>query len=124
MKSFLTGMGVLMCCAGYVACTSEQAPKPGTSVSCESTVVTSARIYAIIQQNCTNRSCHPGGSSPLVADFSTLAKLKTYINANGSNWRLRVTGATADMPQALGYPPLSQATRDSIACWVDKGMPD
>src|SRR5687768_14431933 len=61
MKSFLTGLGIMMICAGYVACTSEQAPKPGTTVSCENTVVTSARIYAIVQQNCTNRSCHPGG---------------------------------------------------------------
>ena len=124
MKSFLAGLGAVMLCAGYAACTSEQAPKPGVAVNCESTVVTSARIYAIVQQNCTNRSCHPGGSSPIIADFSSLAKLKSYINANGSSWRQRVTDPAADMPQAVGYPALPRAVRDSIACWVNKGMPD
>lgn len=124
MKSFVTGLGVMLICTGYVACTSEKAPEPGTTVSCENTVVTSARIYAIVQQNCTNRSCHPGGSSPLIADFSTLAKLKSYIATNGTSWRLRVTGPSADMPQFTGYPPLTRATRDSIACWVEKGMPE
>ncbi|RPE14000.1 hypothetical protein EGT74_10955 [Chitinophaga lutea] len=124
MKSFLTGLAVLLTCAGYVACTSEQAPKPGTSVNCATTVVTSARIYAIVQQNCTNRNCHPGSGAPLNADFSSLAKLKSYISNNGTSWRARVTDLTADMPQFMGYPALSRATRDSIACWVNKGMPD
>lgn len=124
MKSFLTGLGIMMICAGYVACTSEKAPQPGTTVSCENTVVTSARIYAIVQQNCTNRSCHPGGSSPLNADFSSLAKLKNYITTNGTTWRQRVTDAAADMPQSVGYPALPRPVRDSIACWVNKGMPD
>lgn len=110
--------------AGYTACTSEQAPKPASEVNCESTVVTSARIYAIVQQNCTNRGCHPGGSSPINADFSSLAKLKSYINVNGSSWRQRVTDPAADMPQSVGYPSLPRAVRDSIACWVNKGMPD
>lgn len=86
--------------------------------------ITSARIYAIVQTNCTNRSCHPGGGSPVVADFSSLAKLKAYIGSNGSTFRTRVTGPNADMPQSMGFPALPGAVRDSIACWMDKGMPD
>ncbi len=124
MKSFLTGLAVVVTCVGYVACTSEQAPKPATSVDCATTVVTGSRIYAIIQQNCTNRSCHPAGGAPLAADFSTPAKLKNYIANHGSSWNARVTGLSADMPQSVGYPALSRATRDSIACWVNKGMPE
>lgn len=124
MKSFLNGLGVVILCAGYAACTSEQAPKPDSTVDCATTVVTSARIYQIVQQNCTNRSCHPGGGAPLIADFSSLAKLKSYINGNTNSWRIRVTDLNADMPQSQGYPALSRLTRDSIACWVNKGMPD
>ena len=124
MKSFLTGFGVVLICIGYAACTSEQAPKPGSSVNCATTDVKSARIYEIIQQNCTNRSCHPGGGAPIIADLSSLAKLKSYITANGNSWRLRVTDLNADMPQSQSYPALPRAVRDSIACWVNKGMPD
>lgn len=124
MKSFLTGLSVVLICAGYAACTSEQAPKPGNTVDCDNTVVTSARIYQIVQQNCTNRSCHPGGGAPIVADFSSLAKLKSYISSNTNSWRLRVTDLNADMPQSQSYPALPRAVRDSIACWVNKGMPD
>ncbi|WP_341834403.1 hypothetical protein WJU16_15530 [Chitinophaga pollutisoli] len=106
------------------ACTSEQAPEPSASADCASVNVTTTRIYEIVQQNCTNRNCHPGGSSPLISDFSTPAKLKNYISANGENWMFRVTHSNADMPQSQGYPALSRAVRDSIACWVNKGMPD
>lgn len=106
------------------ACTSEQAPEPTANTDCATINVTTSRIYEIVQQNCTNRSCHPGTGSPLIADFSTAAKLKNYISANGASWNFRVTGSGADMPQSQGYPALSGAVRDSIACWVSKGMPD
>ncbi len=87
--------------------------------------ITSARMYAIIQENCTNHvpairiwlSC-------CCADFSTLAKLKTYVNGNEAMFRLAGNGPNADMPQVMAYPALSRATRDSIACWTGKGMPD
>lgn len=105
------------------SCKSEKAPPREEIESCDTAVITSARIYAIIQQNCTDRACHPGGSSPSYADFSTLDLLKTYIRANGTTFEARVTGAEADMPQYSGYPPLSGSVRDSIACWIKKGMP-
>jgi hypothetical protein len=123
MKSILTGLGFMLCCAYIWSCSSEKGPEPLNS-ACENMSITSARVYAIVQTNCSNRGCHPGGSSPGVADFSSLAKLKTYISSNGSTFRTRVTGPNADMPQALGFPALSTAVKDSIACWVDKGMPD
>lgn len=124
MRKLLMAMGVILCCAYVWSCTSEQAPQPQTVSKCDTLNVTSARVYAIVQQNCTNRSCHPGGGAPAVADFSTLAKLKTYISANGSAFRARVTGPMADMPEFMGFPALPRAVRDSIGCWVEKGMPD
>lgn len=123
MRSILTGLGVILCCAYVWSCSSEKGPEP-SNAACDTVMVTSARIYAIIQANCTNQNCHPGGGAPVVADFSTLAKFKSYISSNSANFKLRVTSANADMPQSQGFPPLPQAVRDSIACWVDKGMPD
>ncbi|MFD2890081.1 hypothetical protein [Chitinophaga cymbidii] len=123
MKSILTGLGLMLCCAYVCSCSSEKAPEPSNS-ACDTMVINSARIYAVIQMNCTNHSCHPGGGAPVVADFSSLAKLKSYINANHSTFALRVTGPNADMPQSQSFPALPRAVRDSIACWVEKGMPD
>jgi len=123
MKQLLINL-VILTGVSLAACTSEQAPEPVTPSACASVDVKSARIYTIVQQNCTNRSCHPGSGSPLLADFSTLAKLKSYINANGASWTLRVTSQNADMPQSQSFPALPRAVRDSIACWVSNGMPD
>lgn len=123
MRSFLTGLGFILCCAYAWSCSSEKAPEP-SNTACDTMMVTSARIYAIIQASCTNFNCHPGGGSPVVADFSSLAELKSYIGSHGADFRLRVTSANADMPQSQGFPPLSRAVRDSIACWMEKGMPD
>src|ERR1043165_9541096 len=121
MKRLLINLIFLTGCS-LAACTSEQAPEPATPSACGSVDIKSARVYTIIQENCTNRSCHPGTGSPLLAAFSTLAKLKSYITANGASWALRVTSQNADMPQSQSFPPLSRATRDSIACWVNNGM--
>ncbi|MGN6511490.1 MAG: hypothetical protein ACTHLD_18635 [Chitinophaga sp.] len=123
MKQLLINL-VILTGISLAACTSEQAPEPVTPSNCASVDVKSARIYTIVQENCTNRSCHPGSGSPLLADFSTLAKLKSYISANGASWTLRVTSQNADMPQSQSFPALPRAVRDSIACWVSNGMPD
>ncbi len=117
--------GMLLLWLVYSACTSEQAPKPeDKNFACDTAVITSARIYTIIQQKCTNFGCHPGGGSPVGANFGTLASLKAYITLNGGTFAERVTSVNADMPQSQGFPELPRAVRDSIACWISKGMPD
>lgn len=123
MKVFILSFLLAM----LVACTNKEAPQPagaGSSVNCGTANITSAYAFAVIQTNCSNRACHPGGNSPEVADFSTLAKLKAYVNSRKSIFELRVTSAQADMPQSQTYPPLSRGMRDSLACWIAKGMPD
>ncbi|MCK7559105.1 hypothetical protein MKQ70_30680 [Chitinophaga sedimenti] len=117
--------GILLLWLVYSACTSEQAPKPGASVvACDTAHITSGRMYTLIQQHCTNFNCHPGGGAPARANFGTLASLKTFINNNRSLFADKVTGPTADMPQSQGFPALSREVRDSIACWINNGMPD
>ncbi|UYQ93213.1 hypothetical protein MKQ68_24325 [Chitinophaga horti] len=117
--------GLLLLWVIYSACTADKAPKPEAPiVACDTATITSARIYAIVQQNCTNYACHPGGGAPSAANFSSQANLKAYINANKGLFAARVTAANADMPQSQGFPALPRAVRDSIACWISKGMPD
>jgi hypothetical protein len=116
-----------MMLATLAACSNKEAAKPsgdGSSLDCDKATITAAYAFAAIQTKCSNRACHPGGNSPAVADFSTLVKLKAYINANQSTFALRVTSAQADMPQSQTYPPLTKGMRDSLACWISKGMPD
>lgn len=114
-----------MACLLLAACKNEQAPAPVSGgVDCDAAHITTATVFAIIQANCTSRGCHPGGNSPALADFSTEAKLKTFINANRTVFEARVTGPQADMPQSMSFPALSQGMKDSIACWIAKGLPD
>jgi hypothetical protein len=123
MMKYLSGM--LLLWLVYSACTSEQAPKPeDKNFACDTAVITSPRMFAVIQRNCTVFGCHPGSNSPIAANFSSLANLKSYINDNGGTFAERVTGPNADMPQSQGMPELPKAVRDSIACWISKGMPD
>ncbi|RAJ04106.1 hypothetical protein LX64_02984 [Chitinophaga skermanii] len=114
----------LLCSMVIYACTNTEAPEPAKPLTaCDSADIRAARIYEIISTSCVNRSCHPGGGTPARADFSSLQKLENYITANPSFFATRVTSATADMPQIMGYQPLSAAVKDSIACWISKGMP-
>lgn len=107
------------------ACKNEQAPSPVSGgVNCDVAKITTSYALAAIQTNCTNRGCHPGGNSPVVADFSTATTLKAYINTHRSTFELRATGSLADMPQSQGFPALSQGMKDSIACWIAHGLPD
>lgn len=114
-----------MACVLLAACKNEQAPAPVSGgLDCDAAHITTATVFATIQANCTSRGCHPGGFSPAVADFSTEAKLKAYINTNRAVFEARVTGPQADMPQSMSFPALSQGLKDSIACWIAKGLPD
>ncbi|MVT06687.1 hypothetical protein [Chitinophaga tropicalis] len=105
-------------------CTAEQAPAPDPGVqptACDTSKITSAYIMTTVGANCTNGRCHKGTGNFVVSDFSTLEKLKTYLSANTALFRERVTGPNADMPPR---GKLSQGMRDSIDCWISKGMPE
>lgn len=108
------------------SCTAEKAPAPdtGSVTACDTAKISSGYVIAAIQTNCTSRSCHPGGNSPAVADFSTPEKLRSYINGHEELFRERVTGPQADMPQSQLFPALRSSMRDSIGCWISNGMPD
>jgi hypothetical protein len=109
----------------FVACKNEQAPAPVSGgVNCDVAKITTPYVLAAMQANCTSRNCHPRGNSTTLANFTTAEKLKAYINTNRAVYELRVTSPQADMPQAMGYPPLSQGMKDSIACWIAHGLPD
>lgn len=106
------------------SCTAEQAPAPEpgiTPTACDTAVITSAYIMTTISTSCTNGACHKGTGNFVVSDFSTLEKLKTYLNGNEALFRERVTGPNADMPPR---GKLSEGKRDSINCWLNHGMPD
>jgi hypothetical protein len=106
------------------SCTAEEAPAPDPGIpktACDTAVITSAYVMTTISARCTNGACHKGTGNFVVSDFSTLPKLKTYLSANESLFRERVTSANADMPPR---GKLSQGMRDSIDCWLNHGMPD
>ncbi|MCW3462872.1 hypothetical protein [Chitinophaga nivalis] len=113
-------------CLWLTACKNEQAPAPvlpvDTTFRCEKARVTTAYVFEALQVNCTSRKCHPG-RGPVAADFSTPEKLKTYISNSRAVFEARVTGPQANMPPSR-FPPLTKGMKDSIACWISKGMPD
>jgi hypothetical protein len=115
---------ILTGCCWLFACKNEEAPKPATGeFDCSTAKITSSYAVALLQTNCSNRGCHPGGGPPN-ANFSTAANIKAYVTANAATFAARVTGPNADMPQSKGFPALSQAAKDSLACWINHGMPD
>ncbi|WP_113615613.1 hypothetical protein [Chitinophaga flava] len=111
--------------SGFVlaaACKNEQAVAPASvdgKFDCNVALVTTSYVYNVVTANCTSRGCHRAGGS----DFSTADKLKSYISASRAVFTQRVTSAQATMPPSR-FPALSQGTKDSIACWIEKGMPD
>lgn len=124
-KPMKTALAPLVLMLFVYSCTAEQAPKPDPGIApnaCDTAVITSAYIMTTISSKCTNGACHKGTGNFVVSDFSTLAKLKTYLNANEALFRERVTGPNADMPPR--GEKFSQGTRDSINCWLSHGMPE
>jgi hypothetical protein len=120
MKTYLL-LITLLTVAVY-SCTNKEAIAPDSGPQtgdCDSKQIPAAYVYGIIQSNCTR--CHSGSTAPAGADFSTLEKFRNFINGNEAEFRLRVTSAQADMPPrgALGA-----GVRDSINCWISKGMPE
>ncbi|WP_143159818.1 hypothetical protein [Chitinophaga jiangningensis] len=110
-------------CLYAMACKNEQAPAPQVKTACDTAKIFTSYAVAVIQANCTSRGCHPGGNAPAAANFSTAQGIKAYITARPNIFAERVTGPQADMPPAA-FKALSQGTKDSLACWVNHGMPD
>lgn len=107
----------------YLSCKTSEAPKPAGSTECSMDIRTAA-IQRIVTTNCVNRGCHPGQTSPAIANFSTPDQLKNYISGNKVLFSAHVTSVDADMPGSQGFSPLGASTRDSIACWISNGMQD
>ena len=122
MRSYILSALLL----GIVAysCKSEEAPAPDTGprpTGCDTVQVNAAYVMTVIQTNCTSKGCHPGGNSPAEANFSSLNGVRSFISDNEDIFRLRALSDNADMPP-MGR--LRKGMRDSIGCWISKGMPD
>ncbi|WP_298736327.1 hypothetical protein [uncultured Chitinophaga sp.] len=120
MKTYLVLLGLLA--VTMYSCTNKEAAAPDTGPEpsgCDAVVINSSDVYATISSRCT--SCHSGPTAPLGADFSTKAKFVSFVSANTTIFRLRVLSAQADMPPG---GQLRQSLRDSISCWIDKGLPE
>ena len=120
MRTYLLLLGLLA--LTIYSCTNKEAVKPSTGpepTACDSMTVTSTDVYAVITSRCAG--CHKGSTAPAGADFSTLAKFTSFVSSNNAVFRQRVLSSQADMPPS---GPLRQTLRDSISCWIDKGMPE
>lgn len=71
----------------------------------------SENVAPIISANCAVAGCHSGSQSPNLSSSSAIIS---------SAARIRVRTANGTMPPA-GRPPLTQAQKDAIACWVEDG---
>ncbi|TWI91231.1 hypothetical protein [Chitinophaga japonensis] len=104
------------------SCTNKEAAAPDTGPvvnNCDTLQISAAFVYGVIQSNCT--FCHSGSTAPRGADFSTQDKFESFVSSNETTFRLRVLSAQADMPPSGA---LRQSLRDSISCWISKGMPE
>jgi hypothetical protein len=120
MKTYLLLLGLLA--VTIYSCTNKEAAAPDTGPEpsgCAAVVINSTDVYATISARCTG--CHRGATPAGGADFSTQTKFMSFVAANTTTFRLRVLSAQADMPPSGA---LRQSLRDSISCWIDKGMPE
>ncbi len=82
-----------------------------TGVKMLSGISYSNQVQALIETNCAISGCHGNSQAPLLNSFSD-------IKANANNINSRVSNGT--MPPA-GRTPLTDAQKQSIACWVNDG---
>lgn len=73
-------------------------------------------VKGIISRNCI--TCHQGGNSPGLGNFTTYNGLKPHIEF----FYIRVIQDRADMPQ--GKAPLPKSTRDSLNIWISNCSPE
>lgn len=120
MRTYLLLLGLLA--MTIYSCTNKEAAAPDTGPEpsgCDLVTITAADVYATISARCAG--CHRGATAPNGADFSTQTKFLSFVSANTTTFRLRVLSAQADMPPSGA---LRQSLRDSISCWIEKGMPE
>ncbi|MEJ1236698.1 hypothetical protein WBG78_01135 [Chryseolinea sp. T2] len=72
-------------------------------------------IKPIIETSCAVSGCHvSGGAAPFA--LTTVKSVQDHASS------IKTVTANGSMPK--GGPPLSQAEKDKIACWVDDGAPN
>ncbi|HVI46920.1 MAG TPA: hypothetical protein VM802_18720 [Chitinophaga sp.] len=108
-------------CLLVLSCKNEQAPAPvkpvdPNKVDCSKAKINTSYVLGAIKTNCTDRGCHR-------SMFSTPEGLKGYIGTKRETFEQRALSEQATMPPAR-FPRLSQGMKDSIACWIGRGMPD
>jgi hypothetical protein len=84
-------------------------------VRVESGISFQADIKGIIDTSCAKSGCHvQGGAGPInMTSFNTIKNAAAAIKAR-----------TQDGTMPKDGPPLTQAEKDKIACWVDDGAPN
>lgn len=123
----INGKWICLFLVVFVACTSEKAPRPAVDLPggdrCDNITVSATYVEATVRQYCTNPGCHRPGGPASAFDFTTMGGLRGYINGNRDAFRQRVTSQNPTMPPAgSNLPP--RAFRDSIECWISKGLPE
>jgi hypothetical protein len=73
-------------------------------------------VKDILSRQCI--SCHQGGNSPGLGNFTTYNGVKLHVDF----FSLRVIPDNADMPQ--GNAPLPKSTRDSLYIWINNCSPE
>ena len=97
------------------ACMNEKGPLPKkVVVACDTPVLYTATIKAIIDTKCATAGCHDGLSQD---DFKSYAAVKLRVD----NGELRNRALTLkDMPQ-VGSPALTDDEMTQIDCWIKQG---
>lgn len=76
-------------------------------------------VKGIVATYCTE-SCHRGGATEGLGDFTTYAGLLPHAMKRA--FFFRVISDNADMPQ--GNAPLPQSVRDSLNIWINNCFPE
>lgn len=87
----------------------------GVQVDCN-TVTFSGNIGPLIASRCTNSGCHDASST------NGPGPLTSYAAIFASRNSIQSAVSTNRMPQ--GGPPLSDADKARLKCWIDAGAPN
>jgi len=112
MKNYITYSAILVLSVLFFACSKNDTSAPSAqAIECDGTVSTfNSNIKSIIDNNCTNSSCHPA--------FTNYASIKPYLT-NGSFTDQVLTNRTMPRTGSLSNNELTK-----IKCWADAGFPE